>query len=156
MGVLGDLLQGHTTAAGTWSQILEGRRPPLPRLPLWLPPQCESSDKRVTYQVGLRQPSRQPEHAGLCGGHRKAVPASLCLWGTGRTETTARTPAARASGNCTLAPSIEGRSYFFIALGLIRALRTTRAPLRFLAEISHRFLWVPKNGDLGEGLLGYS
>lgn len=26
-------------------------------------------------------------------------------------------PAARASGNCTLAPSIEGRSYFFITLG---------------------------------------
>lgn len=29
---------------GTWSQILEGRRPVLPRLPLWLLPQCESSD----------------------------------------------------------------------------------------------------------------
>ena len=29
---------------GTWSPILEGRRPLLPWLPLWLLPQCESSD----------------------------------------------------------------------------------------------------------------
>lgn len=55
-----------------------------------------------------------------------------------------------------LAPSIEGRSCFIITLGLTHALRTARAPLRFLTKFSHTFLWVPKNEDLGDGLLGYS